>query len=355
MFCSCLEIILFLTGLKHSQPDEKEITKSSDSPPEVFSSLPADVILNCLARVPRFYGPTLSLVSRDFKSLIASPELEATRSCIGVTENYLCVCLELNKNNSDTRWFTLSPLPKQHKLKPIPSFPYQHPKSSTVLSIGSEIYIIGGFVKGRRSRRVLVLDCRSHQWRRLPNMRQPTVSAAAEVIDGKMYVIGGCRYNDIDKWGEVYDPKTQTWEPVLPTTQDLTIQKSVVPGRLVMGGKVYTMCYLSYKLALEKGVCLVEVEKVLCLISVSEGKLRWFDPEEDLGVTVWWRSVVFGRLGLGWTKECKTEIWCAEISFERRGFGSEIWGFVEWSKIVFTFEGCDSPSDFFLHSTNVTY
>ncbi|EOA19561.1 hypothetical protein CARUB_v10002582mg, partial [Capsella rubella] len=321
MFRSCLEIIFFLAGRQDSQlsslADEKEMKKSSDSPPTVFSSLPVDIVLNCLARVPRFYGPTLSLVSRDFKTLITSPELEATRSCIGVTEKYLCVCLESNKNMSNPRWFTLAvaPIPKQQKLKPIPSFPYLHPESATVVSIGSEIYIIGGFVKGKRSRRVLVLDCRSHQYRRLPNMGQPRGSSAADVIDGKIYVIGGSRSNNIDKRGEVYDPKTQTWEPILPTAVvNLTAEKrNVVPGRLVMGGKVYDL--LKHRLI--KNVCLVEIEKVLCLISVAEGNLMWCDPKET---------------NFGWTKECKTEIWGAQISFERRGLG-KLRGSVEWSKI----------------------
>jgi len=389
MFCSCLEIVFFLAGRHHSQfpslPDENETNKSSDSPPTVFSSLPDDIILNCLARVSRFYRPSLSLVNKEFQSLIASPDLEATRSRIGVTENHLYVCLESNKNNPNPRWFTLAPIPKEQKVKPIiPSFPYQHPTSSTFVSIGSEIYIIGGFVKRKRSRRVLVLDCRSHQCRRLPNMALPRVSAAADVIDGKIYVVGGSKSKNIDNWGEVFDPETQTWEPILPTTVDLTTQKSVVPGKLVMGGKVYDMDGLKVNLNLNS--CVVEIDNMMCQISVCKGILVWYDSEEDLvwnkvrglegllprnpyfpcylvsvashdrgrRVTVWWQSMVFDRLGLDWTKEGKTEIWCAEISLERRGFG-ELWGFVEWSKKVFTYDGCDSPSDFFLHSAIVTY
>ncbi|KAG7549304.1 F-box domain [Arabidopsis thaliana x Arabidopsis arenosa] len=330
--------------------------KSSESPPPTsFSSLPEDVALNCLARVPRFYGPTLSLVSRDLRSLIASPELEATRSRIGRREDYLCVCLNLDKYIPEPRWFTLSPIPNQQKLKPMPSFPYQHLESSTVVSTGSEIYIIGGYFEGKRSTRVLVLDCRSHQLRRLPNMRLARESAAADVIDGRIYVIGGSWSDNIDDWGE-----------------------SVVPGRLVMGGKVYIYDDIGYMPELrldENNVCLVEIDNMMCQVSVCKGILLWYDlkwswvrglegqlnshfpcylvsvANYDRGrrVTVWWESVVFGRLGLNWTKECKKEIWCAEISLEIRG-SEEIWGFVEWSKNVVTFDGCDSPSDFFLHS-----
>ncbi|EFH47268.1 hypothetical protein ARALYDRAFT_349589 [Arabidopsis lyrata subsp. lyrata] len=200
-------------------------------------------------------------------------------------------------------------------------------------------------------------------------MRLSRESAAADVIDGRIYVIGGPWSDNIEDWGEAYDPKTQTWEPLLPTTLDLTTQKSVVPGRLVMGGKVYIYDDIGYMPELrleENNVCLVEIDNMMCQVSVCKGVLPWYDlkwswvrglegllnshfpcylvsvANYDRGsrVTVWWESVVFGLLGLNyWTKECKKEIWCAEISLERRG-SEELWGFVEWSKNVVTFDGC---------------
>ncbi|CAL9232523.1 unnamed protein product [Arabidopsis halleri] len=64
--------------------------------------LPDDLLLNCLARVSRLYYPILSLVSKRFRSLVASPELYETRTLLGHTDN----CLHL-RSESDTRWFTL--------------------------------------------------------------------------------------------------------------------------------------------------------------------------------------------------------------------------------------------------------
>ncbi|KAL1197674.1 putative F-box/kelch-repeat protein [Cardamine amara subsp. amara] len=346
----------------------KESLESSPT----FSSLPYDIIFNCLARVSRFHYPTLSLVSKEFHSLLASRELYATRSRIGKTEDFLFVCLNLTKDkNPKPRWFTLSTIPKQQKLLPIPLFPHQHPKSSTVVSTGSVIYIIGGFVWGNRSKRVSIFDSRSHQWSRLPKMRLPRASAAAHVTDGKIYVIGGSKYNTSENKGEVYDPNTQTWEHILLTTPlDLTTQVSQ---------KVYDMHGLKMK------ICFVEIDNLLYQTSVSNGKLKWRHPsgnvvgwtrvkglEQELSpnhltyveksgggrrVTVWWKSMVIFRAqghSVWSSKECKTEIWCAEISFERRGL-EELWGFVEWSKNVFTFNGYDSPTDFVLDSAIVTY
>ncbi|KAL1200118.1 putative F-box/kelch-repeat protein [Cardamine amara subsp. amara] len=308
-------------------------SRDTSSPRTSFSSLPDDIILNCLARVSRIHYPTLSIVSKGFRSLLASPELDATRSRIGKTDSFQYVCLNLNISKPNPQWFILYPIPKQQKLVPIPWFPHQHPQfEQTVVSSGSEIYLIGGFVKRKIFNTVLALDCRSHQWRRLPNMPYLRGSPAAEVIDGKIYVIGGCEYENDKNWGEVYDPKTKTWEPL--TKDDVTIQRSV-----------------------DRNICLVEINKILCQIYVSNGILKWYEPKRGLEwrsvkgleqlspnphfpnylktvtyssggrrrVTVWWKSeVMFRRQGRHW----ETAIWCAEVSFERGGFG-DLWGFVD--------------------------
>ena len=121
--------------------------------------------------------------------------------------------------------------------------------------------------------------------------------------------------------------------------------------------------------------CTVEgVNNVRYEISVEKGKLVWRNIVEGwslvrglerlssksyfpdnlvsvaiLGrggrVAVWWKTVEVGRQGRPYTLQFKTNIWCVEISFEMRPclhpsglqFDDELWGFVEWSKSVFTF------------------
>ncbi|CAN7082335.1 unnamed protein product [Brassica oleracea var. botrytis] len=57
------------------------------------------------------------------------------------------------------------------------------------------------------------IDCRTHTWRRVPSMGVARASPAAAVVDGKIYVVGGCDvYDESLSWGEVFDPKTQAWE-----------------------------------------------------------------------------------------------------------------------------------------------
>ncbi|KAG7600970.1 putative kelch-type beta propeller [Arabidopsis thaliana] len=226
-----------------------------------------------------------------------------------------------------------------------------------------------GFVRRRRSRRVLVLDCRSQQWRSLPKMRQPRASPAAYVKDGLIIVIGGCRSKNIETWGEIYDLKTNTWGRILLQSHDPTVQNA----------------YLNrFKPNLQTNACYVEIDKVSCLIFLSDGKLFWRETKQGfercsviLGddeqvssyqlvsvanaagggrVTVWWKSglKVLDLLSGTETWECYTNSRCAEISFERRGL-RELWGFVEWSREVFTVDGYDDTYDFFLNSAIVTY
>ncbi|KAF8053448.1 hypothetical protein N665_1414s0005 [Sinapis alba] len=60
----------------------KEETRS------VITTLPHKVIVDILARVPRCYYPTLSLVSKHFRSVVGSPDVYARRSLLrGYTEH----------------------------------------------------------------------------------------------------------------------------------------------------------------------------------------------------------------------------------------------------------------------------
>ncbi|CAF2328131.1 unnamed protein product [Brassica rapa] len=58
------------------------------SPPSLLiPSLPDDVTVDIVARVPRSHYPSLSLVSKSFRKLIASTKLYKRRSQLGITEH----------------------------------------------------------------------------------------------------------------------------------------------------------------------------------------------------------------------------------------------------------------------------
>ncbi|XP_010496484.1 PREDICTED: putative F-box/kelch-repeat protein At3g24610 [Camelina sativa] len=89
---------------------------------------------------------------------------------------------------------------------------------------------------------VLLLDCVSHSWRRIQSMKVARASAVANVVDGKIYVFGGCQEVDSPNWAEVFDPKTQTWDSLpLPKDPDIRRNTSVIDRSVVMEDKIYSV------------------------------------------------------------------------------------------------------------------
>ncbi|KAL0726719.1 hypothetical protein Bca4012_022812 [Brassica carinata] len=209
------------------EPTQKK--KTIPEPPSSFSSLPHEIAENILARVSRWNYPCLSLVSKSFRSLLSSKEIYKTRSQIGAKETCVYVCLKL-PNQPYASWFSLWTNPNKKRTKrrgktkfkrdssgnsvvPTPFSPFHSPPFPryTATTVGSEIYIIGG-PDGEPSASVRILDCRSHTWRDGPNMTVARDDAYTALLDGKIYVMGGC---DIDSystnWIEVFDVRTQSW------------------------------------------------------------------------------------------------------------------------------------------------
>ncbi|CAF2100249.1 hypothetical protein HID58_094393 [Brassica napus] len=130
--------------------------KSRPSPS--FSSLPDEVVLNCLSRVPRRYDLNLSLLAQRSLSL------------------------------ADV---------------------FPRPSLGSAVSVGSEIYFIGG--RSVPSMQLWILDTRSGHLKTAPSMKvcRSDVKVAVGVVDRKIHVIGGSKE---DSQVEEFDPETQTWD-----------------------------------------------------------------------------------------------------------------------------------------------
>uniref|UniRef100_M4F4N2 F-box domain-containing protein n=1 Tax=Brassica campestris TaxID=3711 RepID=M4F4N2_BRACM len=197
-------------------------------PPHSLSSLPDDIVLSCLARVPRSYHLNISWVSKHLKALVRSPELNLLRSTLPKSSLHVCFEEEEDheddENHSSFHWFTLketstTATTTEYGLVPNPTpFP-PHPKyGSSTVAVGSKIFFIGGFTEP--SKDLWILDTRSGNMTQGPSMtvarKQP--KAAVGVIDGKIYVIGGRHFSFSDGrfheevQVEVFDPKSETWE-----------------------------------------------------------------------------------------------------------------------------------------------
>ncbi|CAG7879111.1 unnamed protein product [Brassica rapa] len=354
---------------KREASPESNPTAQSSSP---IPSLPYDLVLLCVARVSRLYYPTLSLVSKSFRSLVSSPELYKTRSLFGFTESCLYVCLQDLRGSST--WYTLCRKPDK-TLKtgssgyalskvPVPSSPIW--RCSNVVAVGSNIYNIAFPRSLNVLPRVSILDCKSHTWIEAPSLPVELHSFSASVVDHKIYVAGFDHRLKKNSF-EVFDTETQIWDSV--STGNTSVEREgieregmFIKKTISIDGKFHVVTdeeVFAYDPKLAKwdmvgrGMRGLMYSEAYCVIgnvlySAKEGVFKWYDTErrtwKDLqglvGLPKITRHREFIRLGYYGGKMVVfwvhviwpyyKKIWCAEISLERRPDTSEIWGKVEW-------------------------
>ncbi|CAA7015078.1 unnamed protein product [Microthlaspi erraticum] len=166
----------------------------------------------------------------SYRSLVVSPELRQLRYEMGCFEACLYVCLRIFPERNP-RWFILHPL--QRRLKALPVY-HAPESSSSFVTLGLGVYVIGGLVNGKPTSDVSYFDCYEHTMYSMPPMKMARASASARLIDGKIYVFGGLGVDeaeaDSSNWAEVFDVKTKTWDLsfVFTPKMPLNIQHSVV-------------------------------------------------------------------------------------------------------------------------------
>ncbi|ESQ44636.1 hypothetical protein EUTSA_v10003343mg [Eutrema salsugineum] len=384
----------------------------SPSPTSGLMSLPDDMVLNCLARVSRSDHRALSQVSKSSRSLVVSPDLYETRSRMGFTEDCIYICLLAPYSRNPVGWFTIRwrGRGEENRLTRIPMPPFPTPNRATFVPLGSRIYVIGGSISAESTSRVSFLDCRTHTWSQVPSMRVARAAASAGVLDGKIYVMGGCWDGDPSNWAEVFDPKMQTWSNVIiPDAVNWAYAPKVV-GRdsyLYNFGSEGGMC--NDLINTRDASCAIDK---LLYCRDPKGRIMWCDPwsgvrkgrmewykvngledlegflkddfeSQDMGKQILsdgvnadlWDSYLLkrgypygledlvpgsqliksgGNLFVFWGvlvgnhPRKRLQVWCAEISLERR-HGGQIWGIIQCSDHVFT----TGPDLTFLSSFNV--
>ncbi|ESQ38267.1 hypothetical protein EUTSA_v10029372mg [Eutrema salsugineum] len=353
---------------------EKKKRKMTTTPNP--SLLPDDLLLCIFARISRLYYPTLSLVSKSFRSLLSSPELYETRSLLRRPEICLYVCLQF-PSESNPRWFTLCPKPNQTL-----SNTTSEKKSSEKKSSGyvlANIPLLQSPLSFCPSSRVSILDCRYHTWHDGPSLQRKRMLPSASVVDGKIYV-GGYKDEDSDTSDsiEVLDPSSQVWDLVpndysgwnwdlvrnarLGMDRDCSPSSACIDGKfhLLLGSKGLTYDPKKGKWSLlqrelskswfwSSPQCTIE-DVLYCY---DEGMVKWYNTKFRLWEKVkgLQRLPTFagyahveladygGKMAVLWYKYVpssgykKKMIWCAVISLERRS-SQEVLGMVEWCDAV---------------------
>ncbi|XP_028755109.1 F-box/kelch-repeat protein SKIP6 [Neltuma alba] len=336
-------------------------TDSEPASPSLIPSLPDDVALNCLARVPRSQHVSLSLVSKSIRSVLSSPLFFNTRSLLHCTQHVLYLTLRSHDSSGPLQWFSLHQnthnSSRRNILVPIPPMPSTSVGSAYTV-LGHDIYVIGGSVHDVPSQHVWILDCRFNKWRPGPNMRVGREFAAAGVVDGKIYVIGGCvadTWARSTNWAEVLDPVTGRWDTV---PSPVEVREKWMHASTVVDGKVYAMAdrggvvydtrnkvWESAGNELDLGwrgrACVVD-GVLYCYDYV--GNIKGFDVKKGVwkelrglgkclpkflcGATM---ADVGGKLFVAWEEGSGKEIhiWCAEIEVKKNE-ADELWGKIVW-------------------------
>ncbi|KAG7533479.1 F-box domain [Arabidopsis thaliana x Arabidopsis arenosa] len=322
------------------QPPWKKKKPSKD--PTANPSLPYDLIVSILTRVSRSYYTKLSLVSKSFRSILASPELYQTRTLLGKTETFLYVCLRF-PNEANPRWFTLYRKPNQtlttkkkkkkkeessvKLLAPTPVLNSPPLEWSSLIAVGSNLYAITAAIDDSPCSNVWFLDCRTHTWLEAPRMRLAHTNSK---FDGTMYLAGSSENPDSLNCVEVYNAKTRTWNPV-NTWEALGLETDLDRGSLCTIDNVVYLYHPSGVFIFRKSFTKGEVvwgilrglERLPKFAKYSAVKLADYGGKL---VVLWDKYIVAS----GYKEKM---IWCAEISLEKRN-NEEIWGKVEWFNAV---------------------
>ncbi|AEE87114.1 F-box/kelch-repeat protein [Arabidopsis thaliana] len=373
------------TTSKGEPPSKKR--KTNPSPPPSLLSLPDVLILNCLSRIPKSYYPKLSIVSKTFRDLIISIDLNHARFHHKTQEHFFHVCLKLPDRPLPS-WYTLWIKPqgfddkeeekKKKKKSTLVQVPSSYASQTPLLVVGidSDVYAFKQCYPPSRVMFVRNKECVI--WRNAPDMTVARANPVAYVFDRKIYVMGGCAETESANWGEVFDPKTQTWEPLPVPSPELRFSSMIRKIEMIQGkfyvrsndskDSVYDPIREKWNVAAKP-----QLNDSRCSVgnvwySCRPNSFLWFDNEIKN-----WRLIkglsslnhscrsglietvcYDGNLLLLWDKPTKPRrrvcedkyICCALISFNKRKNG-QVWGKVEWSNVVLTV-----PSSYrFLRST----
>lgn len=222
--------------------DPSDVSAAAAATGGFIPDLPDDIAVRCIARIPRSHHPALALVSRSWRSLLRSPLLSAVRSHLAVTDPPV-LALNLRSPTDQSPWFLLDPLLLRQSGKKSPP-PLRLPPpplpaiGSACAALGPALFLLGGSVAGVPSPAVQVLDARLRRWSLVPRMSAAREFAAAAVLGGRIYAIGGC-LPPADAWAESLDPATGPtgggWA-VVPSPP--LIREKWMHGCAVLGGRI---------------------------------------------------------------------------------------------------------------------
>ncbi|XP_043720070.1 F-box/kelch-repeat protein At1g22040-like isoform X1 [Telopea speciosissima] len=177
----------------------------NDENPRLIPSLPDEISMQILARVPRICHLSIKKVSRSWKIAITSPELFNLRKELGKTEEWLYILTKVDDDK--LLWYALDPLSRKWQLlPPMPNFAYEEESKQGLSAVwmwnvvGSSIKIadvIRGWLGWKDG-----LD------------RMPFCGCAIGAVDGCLYVVGGFSRSSAMTCVWRFNPVLNVWSEV---------------------------------------------------------------------------------------------------------------------------------------------
>ncbi|GAU40109.1 hypothetical protein TSUD_389590 [Trifolium subterraneum] len=272
---------------------QRLLSTSYEDNSRLIPSLPDEISVQILARVPRVRYLNLKSVSRAWKVALASSELFCLRKELGTAEEWLYILTKVNDDK--LLWYALDPLSGRWQRLPLmPNVSVEDEAKKGLAAIprrmwnmlGSSIriadvimnwlrrrdaldrmpfcgcsigavdgciYALGGFSKASAMKSVWRYDPVQNCWTEVSPMSVGRAYSKTGILNGKLYVVGGVTrgrggLNPLQS-SEVFDPHTGTWSPlpnmpfakaqVLPTAFLADLLKPIATGMTSYRGRLY--------------------------------------------------------------------------------------------------------------------
>ncbi|XP_052205221.1 F-box/kelch-repeat protein At1g22040 [Diospyros lotus] len=281
-----------LYEVPQSETCKRQKTSSSFyEDPRLIPSLPDEISIQILARLPRISYLNVKLVSRSWKSAIVSQELYKVRKELGITEEWLYVLTKVEHDK--LMWYALDPLTRKwQRLPPMPNVSTDEGSRKglsglrvwnmvgssiriadtirgwlgrkdaldrmsfcgcAVGAIDGCIFVLGGFSRASAMSRVWRYDPILNSWSEASPMSMGRAYCKTGVLNKKLYVVGGVTRGRAGltplQSAEVFDPCTGSWSNVpsmpfskaqmLPTLFLADLLKPIATGMISYRGKLY--------------------------------------------------------------------------------------------------------------------
>ncbi|KAI3836540.1 hypothetical protein MKX03_031406 [Papaver bracteatum] len=246
--------------------------------PRLIPTLPDEISIQILARLPRIYYLKGKAVSRSWRSAIMSSELYDLRKEFGKTEEWLYILTKVE--DEKLSWHAFDPWSQAwQRLPPMPDIAYGEEDKRVfsgladvlrswlgrrcpldrlpfcgcaIGAVDGCLYVLGGFSKASAVKCVWRFDPILNSWSEVESMSVGRAYCKTGILNNKLFVVGGVSRGRGGltplQSAEVLDPRTGIWSEVpsmpfsraqmLPTAFLADMLKPIATGMTSYRGKL---------------------------------------------------------------------------------------------------------------------